>query len=111
MNKTEKVDLIKEDFIKCKKILQAIGDETRQLIITVLMETSCTAGFRVGEITQRTHLSRPTVSHHIKILMDAEVIMMRKEGTKNYYYLNFRSKMGNLKDLVEHINQFLEEHY
>ena len=44
-------------------------------------------GARVGTITEKTHLSRPAVSHHIKILKDAGVVEMRKEGTKNYYYL------------------------
>ncbi|WP_341481872.1 metalloregulator ArsR/SmtB family transcription factor [Enterococcus cecorum] len=44
-------------------------------------------GTRVGAITEKTHLSRPAVSHHIKILKDAGVVGMRKEGTKNYYYL------------------------
>lgn len=44
-------------------------------------------GTRVGAITEKTHLSRPAVSHHIKILKDAGVVEMRKEGTKNYYYL------------------------
>lgn len=42
---------------------------------------------RVEAITEKTHLSRPAVSHHIKILKDAGVVGMRKEGTKNYYYL------------------------
>ncbi|CAI3251434.1 zinc-binding dehydrogenase [Enterococcus cecorum] len=41
----------------------------------------------MGAITEKTHLSRPAVSHHIKILKDAGVVEMRKEGTKNYYYL------------------------
>ncbi len=44
-------------------------------------------GTRVGAITEKTHLSRPAISHHIKILKDAGVVEMRKEGTKNYYYL------------------------
>lgn len=44
------------------------------------------SGTRVGAITEKTHLSRPAVSHHIKILKDAGVVGMRKEGTKNYYY-------------------------
>ncbi len=43
-------------------------------------------GVRVGTITQKTHLSRPAVSHHLKILTEAGLIKMRREGTKNYYY-------------------------
>ena len=46
------------------------------------------SGVRVGKITQKTHLSRPAVSHHIQILKDAGIVKMRREGTKNYYYLD-----------------------
>ena len=62
-----KIEQISNDFIRCRKLLIAIGDETRQTIITVLMG-SCSA-LRVGEITERTHLSRPAVSHHIRIML------------------------------------------
>ena len=70
-------------------LLAAIGDETRQYLIQAMFELPCKqeGGTRVGAITEKTHLSRPAVSHHIKILKDAGVVGMRKEGTKNYYYL------------------------
>ena len=45
-------------------------------------------GMRVGEIVKLSSLSRPAVSHHMRILKDAGVINVRKEGTKNYYYLD-----------------------
>lgn len=65
----------------------AIGDETRQAILLVLMETECQTGLRVGEITKQTHLSRPAVSHHLRILREAGIILMRKEGTKTFIIL------------------------
>ena len=70
-------------------LLAAIGDETRQYLIQTMFELPCKqeGGTRVGAITEKTHLSRPAVSHHIKMLKDAGVVEMRKEGTKNYYYL------------------------
>ncbi|MDZ5501365.1 zinc-binding dehydrogenase [Enterococcus cecorum] len=66
-----------------------MGDETRQYMIQAMFELPCKqeGGTRVGVITEKTHLSRHAVSHHIKILKDAGVAGMRKEGTKNYYYL------------------------
>ncbi|MEC2989425.1 ArsR family transcriptional regulator, partial [Bacillus cereus] len=63
MNKQEQLNVIKKDFIDSQKVLLAIGDETRQAILLVLMETECQTGLRVGEITKQTHLSRPAVSH------------------------------------------------
>ena len=111
MNKHDQLNRIKEDFINSQKVLQAIGDETRQSILLVLMGTECQTGLRVGEITEQTHLSRPAVSHHLKILREAGVILMRKEGTMNFYFINIRTKIGLLKNLVTDIDKFLEDFY
>jgi hypothetical protein len=40
MDKQQAVRLIKEDFQMCQKMLSAIGSDTRQSIITALMETT-----------------------------------------------------------------------
>lgn len=55
-------------------------------------------GAKVGEITERTHLSRPAVSHHLQILKDAGILRVRKEATRNYYY--FDPDMESLGRLV-----------
>lgn len=109
MDKHGQLNRIKENFINSQKVLQAIGDETRQSILLVLMKTECKTGLRVGEITEQTHLSRPAVSHHLKVLRDAGIILMRKEGTKNFYFINIRSKLGLLKNLVMDIDKFMED--
>ena len=101
------IEIIKADFVKCRKLLIAIGDETRQNIIAVLMGTSCT-GLRVGEITARTHLSRPAVSHHLGLLLDCGLVSMEKQGTKNYYSLNIGEEFFSLFALVKRIAQFKE---
>ncbi len=106
----DKIKLIKEDFAKCQKILLAIGDETRQAIIMTLMEVTCASGLRVGEIKERTHLSRPAVSHHLKVLLEAGIIMVRKEGTMNFYFIDVRSKLILMKNLIRHIDELLVTH-
>lgn len=78
---------LKDLFAKSRKSITAIGDETRQTILLVLMEGPI-EGMRVGEITKHTHLSQPAVSHHLKILCDANILTLQKEGTMNYYCLN-----------------------
>lgn len=91
---------IASKFKDCRKAISAIGDETRQLILITLLESDFN-GIRVGEITEKTHLSRPAVSHHLKILKEAEIVNMRREGTKNYYYLDSKkSQWKSLKDLI-----------
>ena len=68
-------------FQKCRNAFTAIGDETRQLILLVLLESDL-SGIRVGEIAQKAHLTRPSVSHHLQILKESGIVAMRKEGTQ-----------------------------
>ena len=96
---------IMNHFTACSKLLIALGDETRQAIITVLASADCEEGMRVGEITERTHLSRPAVSHHVKILLDAEVIGLRRQATMNFYYLKLGGAWGELVALVNRIEE------
>lgn len=92
---------ITSKFKGCRKAILAMGDETRQLILITLLESDFN-GIRVGEITEKTHLSRPAVSHHLKILKEAEIVNVRREGTKNYYYLD--SKESRWRELTELMN-------
>lgn len=79
--------MITEGFKNHRKAFTAIGDEVRQLIILVLLESDLN-GIRVGEFAKKTHLTRPSVSHHLQILKEAGIVNMRKEGTMNFYYIN-----------------------
>lgn len=97
----ERLKEIRSKFKVCRKAISAMGDETRQLILITLLEGDFN-GIRVGEITEKTHLSRPAVSHHLKILKEAEIVNVRREGTKNYYYLD--SKESQWRILTELIN-------
>lgn len=105
MDFQKQIDLIKSDFEKSRRLLRAIGDENRQSIIITLMSAGCD-GMRVGEITAKTHLSRPAVSHHLKILLDAGLADVWHEGTMNFYTGNFGSEFQHLSDLVHHIEGF-----
>lgn len=82
------IDELSQEFESCRQILLALGDENRQHLILEMMQMGQYSGVRVGEIVERTHLSRPAVSHHLKILREAGILKMRKEGTKNYYYFD-----------------------
>ena len=90
------IEALASDFEKCKKILVALGDENRQHMILEMMKSGDYSGVRVNKITEKTHLSRPAVSHHLQILKDAGILKMRREGTKNYYYFDPDMKSFNL---------------
>jgi Bacterial regulatory protein, arsR family. len=54
--------------------LTALGDPSRQHIILEMMQMNDCNGSRVIEITEKTDLSRPAVSHHLQILKDAGIV-------------------------------------
>ncbi len=88
----KQISLLANSFIACSEILTAIGDETRLHIILEMMKMEACNGVRVCEITKKTNLSRPSVSHHLQIMKRAGIIKVRKEGTKNYYYFDPETK-------------------
>ena len=99
------IERLANDFESCRKILCAIGDENRQHLILEMMKMGKCSGVRVGDITEKSHLSRPAVSHHLQILKGAGILKVRKEGTKNYYYfdpdmVSFEKLIGVLQKAV-----------
>ncbi len=106
MEMHERLPELAESFSACSKILSAIGDETRQHLITEMMKCGSCNGVRVCEITEKTNLSRPAVSHHLQIMKNAGIVKLRKEGTKNYYYFDseteaFERLIGTLQLATE----------
>ncbi len=107
MTKEELYKEINDDFIACGDFYSAIGNETRQAIVVSLMKAG-PQGVRVGELTKDCHLSRPAVSHHLKILKDAGVAHIRKEGTMNYYYLCIRELLPMLEKSYKDVMAFVD---
>ena len=98
-----------EGFRALQSSFVALGDETRQQIFIALLEHE-TVGMRVPEITKRTHLSRPAVSHHLRILKDAGLVNVHRQGTMNYYYVDANlGKWSEIKALVDHVCQVAQD--
>lgn len=93
---------LKDIFTECIPLFIALGDPTRLNIIQCLYEVNATGqkrnvpGLNVKEITEQTSLSRPAVSHHLKILKDSGFIDVLKKGVCNYYYLNSDTAVDKL---------------
>lgn len=102
----QQVEQLSADFAACSKMLTAIGDETRQHLILEMIKIGKCSGVRVGEITERTNLSRPAVSHHLQIMKDAGLVKVRKEGTMNFYY--FDPEMETLERLAHTLQMAVE---
>lgn len=95
----QEINTLAEEFERCQQILLALGDENRQHLMLEMMRMGRCGGARVGAIAEKTNLSRPAVSHHIKILKDAGILNVRKEGTRNYYY--FDADVEGMDQLIE----------
>ncbi len=63
---------------------KAISDETRQKI----MNLCCCCSLSVNEIVEKLDVSQPTVSHHLAILREADLVTIREEGKQTFYSLN-----------------------
>jgi ArsR family transcriptional regulator len=64
---------------------KALADDTRQEIMSHL----CCVWLSVSDVVEKLEgKSQPTVSHHLKILEDAGLVEVRKEGKYRYYTLN-----------------------
>ena len=66
------------------KIIKALSDANRLKIVDIL---SC--GEKCAcDILEEFDFSQPTLSHHMKVLMDCGIVECRKEGLWSYYTLN-----------------------
>lgn len=65
-------------------LFKALNDTTRREILEILKNGDLTA----GEIADRFHISKPSISHHLDLLKQAELVNAVKEGQFIYYSLN-----------------------
>ena len=87
-----------QEFQTSAELFGLLSDESRLRIFWIL----CHYEECVINLSSLVGMSSPAVSHHLKILKEAEIVNVRREGTKNYYYLD--SKKSQWKSLTELIN-------
>lgn len=64
---------------------KALSDETRlHIVYTVAYQGKCST----TDCSKGIDLSQPTLSHHINVLIDANILILEKVGTTNKYSLN-----------------------
>ena len=88
----------KKDFEDNYKILKALSDINRMLIVHTLTNGEMCA----CKILEKFNIKQPTLSHHMRILSECELVVSRKEGKWMHYSLNtdrieqFQSFISNL---------------
>ncbi|WP_084612658.1 helix-turn-helix transcriptional regulator [Pseudogulbenkiania sp. MAI-1] len=83
--KNDYTQAIPPEWYAMSKVFVALGDEHRQRIL-LLFEPG--DRLTVGQIAEVSTLSRPTVSHHLKILREAGVLQSEKQGKEVYCWIN-----------------------
>jgi DNA-binding transcriptional ArsR family regulator len=63
---------------------KAMADKRRQEI----MRACCCRWVSVGDLATQIGVSQPTVSHHLAILREADLVNVRHEGKQSFYSLN-----------------------
>lgn len=90
-------ELVLETFRLTTPIFQALGDENRQHIIMLLLEHN---SLNVNQITDKMEISRPAVSHHLKILRQAGLINFSRNGNEKFYSLSASEFIERIKNLI-----------
>jgi ArsR family transcriptional regulator, arsenate/arsenite/antimonite-responsive transcriptional repressor len=94
-----------DTFRACIPLFQALSDPYRQDIILLLAEQE---PLTVNQITENLTLSRPAISHHLKILRDQQLVSMEQKGTQRFYSLKLDNATVLLKELVETVEKQCE---
>ncbi|GMA56987.1 transcriptional repressor SdpR [Alicyclobacillus sacchari] len=79
------------------KVFKAMSDPTRRKIIELLKERPMTA----GEIASHFKHAQPTVSRHLNVLKNADLVVDQREGTYVVYRLNTSVIQGWLNWLLD----------
>lgn len=81
--------------------LHALGDPTRRVIFERLVR----GPLSVAHLAEGLPVSRPAVSQHLKVLCEAKLVSMRKQGTRSMY----RIEGEGIAALREYLDRFWDE--
>ena len=100
MEQEDRYDAIAESLSKNRLLFRALGDLERQSIILLLARHQYLS---VSELTLHTQLSRPAVSHHLRLLKEAGLLRETKKGVRRYYFPSFDDGIRSTQELINAI--------
>jgi len=89
-----------------RDVFQAIADPTRRAILLLVAAQSMTA----GAIASNFDTARPTVSKHLQILTECELLEQEYNGREVYYHINAK-KMKEIADFIERFRQMWDDRF
>ncbi len=79
-------------------IFKVLSEPNRIQILRLVRDKECAA----GEISEHFQITRPAISQHVRVLVDAGLITERRDGTRRLYTL----RPEGLDDLRAFLNEF-----
>lgn len=89
-----------------RDVFQAIADPTRRAILLLVASQSMTA----GAIAANFDTARPTVSKHLQILTECELLQQEQNGREMYYHLN-PQKIKDIADFIEPFRKLWDDRF
>lgn len=89
-----------------RDVFQAIADPTRRTILLLLASQSMTA----GAIAANFDTARPTVSKHLQILTECELLQQEQNGREVSYQLN-PQKIKEVADFIEPFRNMWDDRF
>ena len=89
-----------------RDVFQAMADPTRRAILLLAATQSMTA----GAIAANFGTARPTVSKHLQILTECELLEQEQDGREIYYHIN-AGKMKEVADFIEPFRKLWEDRF
>lgn len=89
-----------------RDVFQAIADPTRSVILGLLIMEAMTP----NAIAEHFDSTRQTISKHIQILTECEVLIQKKAGRDIYYHFN-AEKMKEIDIWLERLHKMLEQNF
>lgn len=89
-----------------RDVFQALADPTRRTIVTLLALQAMTP----GAIAEKFDSSRQTVSRHIQILAECELLEQQHDGREIYYYLN-PLKLKEMADFIDPFRKLWDDRF
>jgi len=93
------IDPASDELGQLGHFLTALGDPTRQRIVMLLSRER----LNVGDLADRFRLSRPAISHHIKVLLHAGLLVQERDGRERVY----RVDAGRCRGFVDRLRTFV----
>ncbi|MCD3218831.1 ArsR/SmtB family transcription factor [Mammaliicoccus sciuri] len=95
-------DKTMEVFKRGSKLLNILQDEKRQQILVLLCREE---QLTVNQITERLTISRPAVSHHLKLMYEVGLLGVEQVGLERYYRSDLDDALLWLKELTASLEE------